>query len=194
MRRFILGVCVFFCSWLLSAKVKTWPQRTLFWELYRFLSQPIFGILMAGKLSRSFDWINIGGEQKEKVLRYIQKDHLHASRRDVVVLKPEPSAPRRGKTRGLMIKAMLKWKKTALLLVPEHGYGDFRVGFIANEERGLVLQYCDILFPAGTGVRVLKGPYSTSFFAIDLKGDFIPLTNGGETDRIDSAWICYPLI
>jgi hypothetical protein len=194
LERFILGTIIFFRSWWMSATVKTWPQRTLFWELYRFISQPIFGIFMAGKLSRSFDWINIIGEEKEKVLRYIQEDNLHASKMDVVTLKPEPSAPRRGKTRGMMIMAMLKWKMTALLLVPEHGYGNFRIGFMAEEERPLVLQYCDILFPAGTGVRVLKGPYTTSFFAIDINGNFIPLQNGGETDRIESVWLGYPLI
>jgi hypothetical protein len=194
LERFILGTIIFFQSWWVSATVKTWPQRTLFWELYRFLSQPIFGLFMAGKLSRSFDWINIAGEEKEKVLHYIEDDNAHPSKMDVVTLKPELSAPRRGKTRGMMIKAMLKGKMTALLLVPKHGYGDFRIGFMAEEERPLVLQYCDILFPAGTGVRVLKGPYTTSFFAMDINGNFIPLQNGAETDRIDSMWTCYPLI
>lgn len=193
MEKVISALILLFKSWGMAATIKTWPHHTLWGELYRFLTQPFLAIFMGGKLSRSFDWIRIGHVEADvEVTKMVIMEHA-LDDLETVVLAPEPSAPHRGKTWWSMALAMIRWKK-CVVLEPSVPYTEYRVGFSAQEERGLVQQYCAIVFKAGERVRVLKGPYTTKFFGIDIRGNIFPLTSQGGFDCLDRKVFAIPLI
>jgi hypothetical protein len=107
-----------------------------------------------------------------------------------VSLPPDEQAGDRSK--GLwsnLFQSDFGWKQVGIL-EPVNHTGTYQLGFIATEGGEFKKQLCTIILTGQVGL--LRGPYATEFFAVDLQGKPVELRVVGLTTKKELRGI--PLI